>query len=237
MAQFYFISLLLASANVSNAFQSMFSRSVPKASPLSDEAIAVFNKRYPFGRGVVKQNPFIKLGMPNRDIDGTPVATVVSADKAGKRMTDISEKEARAAFSELAKLYGAEEALEITNALPIALAFSSKNFGESLKEFSILFGEEKAKAMVVRNPGLLAINPTNAAKSNEQTMVFSYLVAWTRPFGKVLLPGVLFLLLTPLIEQVTGLPIRTTFLSSITGSDPATIAASYNDLANSLPLQ
>jgi hypothetical protein len=89
----------------------------------------------------------------------------------------------------------------------------------------------------VRNPGLLAINPTNAAKSNEQTMVFSYLVAWTRPFGKVLLPGVLFLLLTPLIEQVTGLPIRTTFLSSITGSDPATISASYNDLANSLPLQ
>lgn len=181
-----------------------------------NEAIAIFDKTYPFGRPPAKPNPMGNIGMPNRDIDGTVIFDYGKpAATPGKRLTDITEPAARAAFTELSKLYGTDDALTMVAAQPIILAFNSKLWKDSLNEWEQLFGLEKAQAMVVRNPGLLAVKPSDAATTTEQAIVFSYIVAYTRPFSKVLLPGLLFLLLTPAIEQVTGIPIRSAVLGGL----------------------
>ena len=183
-----------------------------KTSALTEEAVQIFNKKYPFGREPPKANPLGDFGMPNRDIDGSVVKKTFTENK---RLTDISEQEAKASFNELCKLYGEERALNMVKALPLCLAFDKRTFGASLKEWTDIFGEEESKDMVLRNPGLLAVRPDEAAKATDQTMTFSYIVAYTRPLGPVLLPLILFLLLTPGIEYVTGVPIRSSFLGAL----------------------
>lgn len=131
----------------------------------------------------------------------------------GRRLTDISEKQARAAFQELAKLYGDEVAKQMVIDLPVCLSFERTWFKPSLEAYSQVFGKEEAQAMVARNPGLLAVKPSDAATVTDQTMTFSYLVAYTRPFSKVTLPLLLGLLLIPLVEKITDIPIRATFFS------------------------
>ena len=69
--------------------------------------------------------------------------------------------------------------------------------------------------MVIRNPGLLAVTPTEAARSNDSAMQASYIIAVTAPFGSILLPLVMGLLLVPAAEGVTGIPIRATLLASL----------------------
>jgi hypothetical protein len=212
-----FLSLVLL-ASTASGFLPQFA-AVAK-STFADEAIAAFDKRFPFGREPIKQSPFmdalLSAGVPARDIDGTEYK--MNGDARGKRLTDITEKQARATFAELAKLYGEERALEMTKALPVCLTFDKTWFAGALKEYVGIFGEEEAKAMVCRNPGLLAIRPAEAAKATDQTMKASYLIAATRPYGKVLLPTLALLLLVPAIEAVSGIPIRATILSAITGS-------------------
>ena len=136
-----------------------FSSSPSTKSRVADEAIQVFAKKYPFGREAVDTSSrYYTWGMPTVDIDGTPMRTR-KYKNAGKRLTDITEKQARASFAELAKLYGQDEALEIVKSLPTCLAFNRNNFVRNLKAYSEIFGEEKAKGMVIRNPGLLAVSP------------------------------------------------------------------------------
>ena len=53
-----------------------------------------------------------------------------------------------------------------------------------------------------------------AVKASDQTMVFSYIVAATRPIGKAGPIGIILLVLTPFIEYVTGVSIREPFLST-----------------------
>ena len=60
----------------------------------------------------------------------------------------------------------------MTRNLPNILAFNVDNFKPSLDEFGIIFGQDEAKAMVVRNTGLLGVRPENAAKSGNSTMQF-----------------------------------------------------------------
>jgi hypothetical protein len=212
---------LVLLASTANAFFPQFQLSTVVAkSAFADEAIAVFGEKYPFGREPIKQPPFLEAllsaGVPARDIDGTEYK--MNGDTKGKRFTDISEKQARATFAELSKLYGEEYALEMTKALPICLSFDKALFAGSLKEYIGIFGEEEAKAMVCRNPGLLAVRPAEAAKATDQTMKASYLIAVTRPYGKVLLPTLVFLLLVPTIEAVSGIAIRATIVSTIIGA-------------------
>jgi hypothetical protein len=206
------LSLLIGS---SSAFQSFFNKGGNNNNAASalkkqaeNDAIAIFDKTYPFGRPPAKANIMGSFGMPNRDIDGTVIFDYGKKTTAGKRLTDIDESRARAAFTELAKLYGVEEALTMVEAQPIILAFQFAVWKDSLNEWEQLFGAEKAQAMVVRNPGLLAVSPKDAATTTEQAIVFSYLVAYTRPFSKVLLPLLAFSLLTPAIEELTGITIR-----------------------------
>ena len=92
--------------------------------------------------------------------------------------------------------------------MPIILVFDRKQFAGSLEEYANIFGEEKAKDMVLRNPGLLGVKAADAAKANDQTMYFSYIVAYTRPVGGLLLGGVFLLLSIPVFEGVTGIRIN-----------------------------
>jgi hypothetical protein len=188
-----------------------------KQSVLASEAIQVFKQTYP-DRPPVTVPAWRQFGMPNRDIDGTTY-NVVKPGQALKRLSDISEKEALASFAELAKLYGEEETLGMVKAMPIILAFSKKEFAGCRKAWSEIFGDEACKAMVIRNPGLLACRAIDAPNTNEQTMAFSYIVALTRPAGPFLLSTTLALLLTPALEALTGLSIRTSVLSTLTGAD------------------
>lgn len=132
-------------------------------SPEADEAIAFFQKKYPKKEPLTGSDSFSTFGVPKKDIDGSSIQTSTSGSR--KRLTDIDEKEGRATFAEMAKVYGAEESLGMIKAMPIVLTFNKDNFAGSLAAWGENFGEEEAKAMVMRNPGLLAIAPKDAAVS------------------------------------------------------------------------
>jgi hypothetical protein len=184
--------------------------SAAKTKPV-DEAIAIYNMRFP-PKDEYKTPFFISWGVPRTDIDGTPTS---KGKGDGKRLFEKDNKEVRAAFLELAKVYGAEESLQMTKDLPSILAFNKKNFRPSYVEFTKIFGKEEAKEMVMRNPGLLAVKPIDAANSDDQTMQFSYIVAKTRPLGDVLLYGTLGLLMIPVVEGISGVPFRANLFHSI----------------------
>lgn len=178
-----------------------------------EEALSIYEKKYP-KKGEYKAPFFNKWGVPKADVDGTPVFP----EKATEDKKRIFEKDVsllKSNFQELAKVYGTDEALQMTKDLPACLAFDKSNFKPSLVEFGKIFGEEEAKEMVMRNPGLLAIKPEDAAKSDDQTMKFSYVIAKTRPAGPFLLYGTLGLLSIPVIEGITGVPFRTNLLNSV----------------------
>jgi len=69
--------------------------------------------------------------------------------------------------------------------------------------------------MVTRNPGLLALTPEEAARASDSTMQASYLIGATAPYGDIILPTLLALLLVPAAEQLSGIPIRATLASSL----------------------
>ncbi len=179
-----------------------------------DEAVAIYEKRYP-PRGNYKVPFYNSWGIPKTDIDGSSTSTKVSPQNEGKRIFDQDSKVTRATFLELAKVYGAEEALQMTKDLPSILAFEKANFRPSFVEFGKIFGTQEAKEMVMRNPGLLAVKPVDAANSDDQTMQFSYIVAKTRPIGGVLLYGTFGLLSIPVLEGISGVPFRANLLQSI----------------------
>ncbi len=203
------LTLPLTLFSTVNAFGSFsFSKKTPSVSPqIVDEAVAIYDAKY---SNKETGTPFYNTwGVPKKDIDGTPTST-----KPNKKIFEQTVADKRQAFQEIAKLYGAEEALDMTRALPGILAFDKKNFAPSLAEFSTIFGDEEAKAMVMRNPGLLYVKPENAATADDLTMQFSYIVAVTRPAGPLLLYGTLGLLTIPVIEGITGVS-KVEFLKSI----------------------
>lgn len=177
-----------------------------RSSMAADQAVSIFQQAFP-KKETYTAAPWVSWGVPGQDLDGTEIK-VAKAGQAGKRLSDIDAQQCRASFAALSKVYGEEEALEMTKIMPIILTFDKQCFAPSYKEWSDIFGADEAKAMVLRNPGLLAVAPKEAATSTDQTMTFSYIVAYTRPLSKILLPGLLFLLVTPAIEAVTGVSIR-----------------------------
>lgn len=216
-------------ASVTASLASGLLQRAGKKSSAASEALKVFKTKFS-DRTPVKAAAWRKIGMPYRDIDGTTYK-ITKTGELSKRLTDISDKDALASFDELAKLYGAEEALGMVKTMPIILAFNRKEFAGCRKEWKEIFGDEESKAMVIRNPGLLAVRAFEAGKATDQTMTFSYIVAATRPAGAFLLAGTFALLLSPLLEAVTGIPIRTTFLASLSGAEPAEVARTLNALS------
>uniref|UniRef100_A0A6U3ZTQ5 Uncharacterized protein n=1 Tax=Ditylum brightwellii TaxID=49249 RepID=A0A6U3ZTQ5_9STRA len=199
---------------------------------VTDEAVAIYQNKFQKKDKKTTRPFFSSWGMPKRDVDGTELTIGKGGSSAGKGIFDIDESVQRASFNEIARLYGESEALEMTKIMPTVLAFDSSNFADSLAAFSETFGEEDAKAMVMRNPGLLAINPLNAANADGQTMQFSYIVSATRPFGNILLPGILGLLCIPAIEGATGIPIRSTFFATLFGSSSGQVLNTLQDVGS-----
>jgi hypothetical protein len=173
---------LILMAGIADAFFTTQKKAVT-GSPLAKEAAEIFNKKYPF------------------DKDTTTV-------RERRSLADISETEAISSFNAIASVYGDDRSIEMVKISPLCLAFESKYLGEVFNLWAEQFGEEETKDMVLRNPGLLSVQPSLAKKTDDSTMVFSYIIAATRPigaFGPVL---IILLLLTPFIESVTGIPIR-----------------------------
>jgi hypothetical protein len=195
------ILLLLLSCSGCQAFPFAQKANKGVAKQAENDAMAIFEQKFPFDDSPAPKVGLGDFGMPGGGSSAAPT---------GKRLTDVGEPRARAAFGELAKLYGTEEALEMVQVQPIILCFNYKLWKESLDKWEEAYGLEKAQGMVQRNPGLLAVKPADAATSSESAMAFSYVIAITRPASKVLLPLLIFLLLSPFIEQATGIPIRET---------------------------
>lgn len=182
--------------------------SIPKEA--IEEALSIYDKKFP-SAGKASANPFWNdWGLPARDLDGT----AIKSEKPNRKLFDVGATFRQQAFEEIATLYGTEEALTMTRILPGILAFDSKNFKPSLNNFSEIFGEEEAKAMIMRNPGLLYVTPENAAKADDLTMKFSYALSVTRPAGPLLLYGTLSLLMVPVLEGITGVS-RAEFFKSL----------------------
>jgi len=153
------VSLLLTS---SDAFATTKTKAAASKPVAADQAVAIFGKTFPYGRPPLPPSARVRFGMPTTDFDGTTVMQE-KYKNPGKRLVDITEKEARAAFVELAKCYGDQEALQMVKATPICLSFNKNNFKPSLEAFADIFGKQEAQQMVQRNPGLLALNPESAA--------------------------------------------------------------------------
>jgi hypothetical protein len=120
-----------------------------KSSGAADKAVEIFAEKFPFDRPPPPKTN--NAGVPYADIDGT----VIRKGMSGKRLTDLSEKEVRSNFKEMAKVYGEQEALDMVTIMPVALSFNAKNFAPSFKGYSAVFGEEDTKAMVGRNVSAL----------------------------------------------------------------------------------
>mmetsp|Transcript_18962 Transcript_18962/g.43380 ORF Transcript_18962/g.43380 Transcript_18962/m.43380 type:complete len:222 (+) Transcript_18962:40-705(+) len=207
------VSCLVVSAN---AFFQKAGKKAAVNSPLTQEAVDIYGAKYSYGRAPRVDGPLdalSKVGVPKTDIDGTKI--LKQRENPGRRITDMSEKEVAATFNGLAAVYGAERAIEMVKIFPISMSFDPKAFAATFAIWAEIFGEEESKDMVSRNPGLLAIKPKDAGKNTDNTMAFSYIVAYTRPIGIFGPAGILALLSVPVIEGTTGIAIKQPFFEAL----------------------
>ena len=202
------LSCLVVAAN--GFFQNAGKKTSVKISPFAQEAVEIFGDNYgSYNRAPYKENALdslSKIGVPKTDIDGTKI--LKKRENPGRRITDLSEKEVAATFNGLANVYGEERAIAMVKIFPICMSFNPKAFAASFAIWSEIFGEEKTLDMVSRNPGLLAVKPKDAGKNTDNTMVFSYIIAATRPIGLFGPAFILLLLSVPVIEGTTGIQIK-----------------------------
>ena len=112
--------LLLSTQQQVEGFGNLFSSkkaasSSPKSSAAAEKAVSIYDKNFPFdqvGQPATSKftDAYVKWGVPQRDIDGTPV---FSSKTPKKRSTDITKSEAVATFNELAKIYGEDRAVKM----------------------------------------------------------------------------------------------------------------------------
>mmetsp|Transcript_4772 Transcript_4772/g.10067 ORF Transcript_4772/g.10067 Transcript_4772/m.10067 type:complete len:216 (+) Transcript_4772:107-754(+) len=153
-------------------------------------------------------------GSPNSK-EAVEIYTTKFAESKNREM---DPKELSLTFKELASVYGDDVALEFVRDIPNVLGVDRTFFAPSFASFSEKFGDEPARAMVQRNTGLLFVRPTGdggADKVEESAMVFSYIVAVTKPLGSFGYIGIFVLLLEPFFEAATGIPIKQTILNTV----------------------
>ena len=188
----------------------------PKNSALTQEAVQIYGDKFAYGRAPRTENvldTISKIGVPQTDFDGTKV--LKKTQNPGKRITDLSEAEVANTFNGLAAVYGEERAIEMVKLFPVCMSFDSKAFAATFAIWKDIFGEEETKDMVSRNPGLLAVQPKDAGKNTDNTMTFSYIVAYTRPIGIFGPIFILSLLMVPVIEGTTGIAIKEPLFASL----------------------
>lgn len=74
--------------------------------------------------------------------------------------------------------------------VPDALVLNPTLCKDNFAVYSEKYGEEKAIGLVTRNPFILSVPTTgygSAETAGGETMVMSYIIAYTRPFGKIFL--------------------------------------------------
>uniref|UniRef100_A0A7S2K6C2 Uncharacterized protein n=1 Tax=Leptocylindrus danicus TaxID=163516 RepID=A0A7S2K6C2_9STRA len=134
----------------------------------------------------------------------------------GKRTkTGIDEKLLLKNLQLLAKEVGDDNAMIMVTKCPKVLEFNGSNFAPTFANYCTNFGDDVALATVLRNPALMSVAPTGyggADGAGQETVVLSYVVDATRDGGQVWLSLLAFLLLTPLLEQVTGVHFREAIL-------------------------
>jgi len=170
-----------------------------------------------------------KSGFPGNT--RTPVSLHVTSKQAADDLVDafkkkfsarrkkrpIDEKVLRKTFTEMAKVYGLENAIVMANTELRTLEMDPSYFKGTYDIFCETFGKEDAIEMVKRNPGLLATAPDgygSAETAGPETMFLSYVVAATRPAGPLLLSLLISLLLLPSFELLTGIPVRDSLFKS-----------------------
>merc|ERR1711957_1059087 len=133
---------------------------------------------------------------------------------SSKRRSPINENLLKTNFDYLTTIVGGDDALKIVETDPKVLEFNGGNFDAVYATYVSNLGEEDSLGMVMRNPALLCVPPTGyggADTAGKDAFYLSYFIAATRPLGGVWLSVLCFLLATPLIEQITGVPLRSTF--------------------------
>ena len=110
--------------------------------------------------------------------------------KEGSRFS-LDEKVLESAYTNLSKTVGGEaKALEIVEVWPEVLTLESDRINKNFNTYSNTYGVEEATGMLVRNPALFAV-PTegygSAEKAAGDAMAMSYVIAFTRPIGGILL--------------------------------------------------
>jgi hypothetical protein len=194
--------LLLLPAQVSG-FAAPTAKSAIKP---ADQAVVIYQTKYP-DKGPRKRAWNSAAGMNPKDLDGTTYSVAKTAEM-GKTFADRNEKDLKACFQDLSKVFGTEDALQMVKDFPIVLAITRKDLQPVMKAFSETFGEEDAAAMVKRNPGLLFLRPPVAATADDLTMKFSYIIAFTRPVGPLILVTLLALVCEPAFESFSGIPLK-----------------------------
>jgi len=88
----------------------------------------------------------------------------------------------------------------IVSKVPAVLAYNPDEILLSFSIYKETYGEEKARAIVTRNPLLLGLNEQSARRAGDGTWALSYVIDVTRGAGGVLLGGLgLALLVKPIV--------------------------------------
>lgn len=108
---------------------------------------------------------------------------------------DLTDNDIAACFQAFARVIGDEStALQMVATYPDVLLVDAEKVRANLATYTGKWGEEKALGVVTRNPALLAIPTTgygSAEVAGDDAVVLSYVIAYTRPIGGLLL-GLLF---------------------------------------------
>jgi hypothetical protein len=178
-----------------------------------NDAIALYQKRYPQNRGPRKRAFNAGVGLPVRDLDGTKLK-VAKSNTLGKTFSERSESELRATYQTLQKYFGDDDTYQMVQDFTLVLTMNRKNLAAIMAAYANNFGKDQADAMVKRNPGLLFCQPKDAATADNLTMQFSYVVAITRPVGPLLLYTLLALVFEPTFELLSGIPLKSMIFGS-----------------------
>ncbi|CAM9312898.1 unnamed protein product [Choristocarpus tenellus] len=131
---------------------------------------------------------------------------------AGKKKweeTLDAEASAQSVFDTLEEIYGTDNTVKMVKAVPAVLGYDPTNFKATFEAFSEVFGADETVGMVTRNPNLLCVRPSGfggAINAKDDTMYMSYVIAYTRPIGGILLAGLFLCLSIPFVELSTGIP-------------------------------
>ncbi|CAM9822507.1 unnamed protein product [Chrysoparadoxa australica] len=153
-------------------------------------------------RGVSSTRSCLRMGME------WPEAEALFAAKVTAPAKQRSPEQLEASFDKIMELYGPEYGEKIVKAVPDVLSFNAERMEGPLRAYQTTFGEEEAKAMVARNPLIMAVKAEGyggADSAGKETLYASYVVEATRENGALWLSLLAFLLLSPLMKNIAGI--------------------------------